>query len=137
MADNSTDTRGKPGTGGRIWIVDDEASVARFIGALLEVNGYRPVLFAGPQEVVAAFDDDAASADLLITDQTMPGMTGVALARALWKKRPDLPVILCSGFSEEVDEARALKAGFRGYLQKPLDTTKLLSLVGDVVGRRL
>ena len=123
-------------TSGRIWVVDDEESVARFIGALVEIKGHRPELFHDSAKVLEHFEQEPDSVDLVITDQTMPGMTGVELAKSLWAIRSDLPVILCSGFSEDVDSQRARILGFKGYLQKPLDTSQLLNLVGDVLAGR-
>lgn len=121
----------KFGLGQRIWIVDDEPAVARFLGELLEDWGYIVKLFNDPTEALSAFDMQKNDVDLLITDQTMPGLSGVALARQLHRLRPDLPIILCTGYSDEIDQSGFLRQGIRRYFTKPMSATELLKAVAD------
>lgn len=114
------------GMGQSIWVVDDEAAVVRYLGELLEDSGYRVRLFNSPTEVVAAFDKHPHDLDLLITDQTMPGLNGVALARRLHGVRPNLPVILCTGYSDGMDRSDVLRQGIRRYFSKPVPAPELL-----------
>ena len=114
------------GSGQLIWVVDDEPAVVRYFGELLEDVGYRVRLFNDPIEVLAAFETDKNEIDLLITDQTMPGLTGVALARQLHGVRPHLPIILCTGYSDGMDRAEVLKQGIRRYFTKPVPAHALL-----------
>jgi CheY-like chemotaxis protein len=72
------------------------------------------------REALARFRSDPDAFDLVITDQTMPEMAGDELARELLKIRPDLPIILCTGYSGTISEADARKIGIRAYLMKPL-----------------
>lgn len=115
--------------GSRILIVDDEKSVAKFIGGLLtSVNADVTIL----NNSLAAWDlfkQDPTAFDLLITDQTMPHLTGVELSTRVISLRPQLPIIMTSGYSENINEATALKMGISGFLHKPIDNTVLINTV--------
>jgi len=65
----------------------------------------------------------------MITDQTMPQLTGVELAQKVLALRPEFPVILCTGYSDQVDEAKARELGIRGYISKPMEINTLFNLV--------
>ncbi|MDO8773214.1 MAG: MASE3 domain-containing protein [Burkholderiaceae bacterium] len=119
------------GMGQRIWVVDDEPAVARYWGELLEETGYSVRLFNNPSQVLAAFEIKKNDVDLLITDQTMPGLSGVALALRLHSLRPDLPIILCTGYSDGVDRAEVLRHGIRRYFTKPVPAHELLKALAD------
>jgi YesN/AraC family two-component response regulator len=67
-----------------------------------------------------AFQNEPDRFDVVITDQTMPGMTGVDLAQRMLQIRPDLPIILCTGYSNLVNEAQAKACGIKGFAMKPL-----------------
>lgn len=123
----------EPTNGARVLVVDDEESVAAFIGELLDSRGYRVVVMTNSSAVLARFKDDPDAFDLVVMDQTMPYMTGLELAQALLDIRPELPVILCTGYSEEVDEARSKQLGIRGYLTKPLSVDELLGKVKELL----
>lgn len=103
-----------------ILFVDDEDSLARFGGEMLESLGYYPVVRMSATEAWQAFKIAPQRFDLLITDQTMPGMSGDMLARECQRLRPDLPIILCTGSDKTLsaDDARSL--GVTEYLLKPL-----------------
>jgi CheY-like chemotaxis protein len=70
--------------------------------------------------------------DLLITDQTMPDMTGATLAKEALKIRPDLPIILCTGYSETIDETAAKQIGIRHFFMKPVQITTLAQTVRQI-----
>jgi CheY-like chemotaxis protein len=110
---------------GRVLLVDDEASVRDFMRELLQGWGLEVTVAASPAEALAAFDADAARWDLVITDQTMPGMTGLDLARALLARRPGLPVILYSGHLDPVASRELEAAGVRELLAKPVEPALL------------
>ena len=114
---------------GHILVVDDEQSVARFLSDLLEGRGYDVTYLTSSRAAVTVFDTEPNGFDLLLTDQTMPEMSGIELARILIKKRPSLPVIICTGYSESVDESVLSEQGINGYITKPIDIPVLLSLV--------
>ena len=104
------------GHGEHVLFLDDEPAIAHAGRRLLERLGYRVSAYTSPQEALAAFRERPAEFDLLVSDLTMPGMTGVELARELRRLRPDLPVVLTSGYTSvpalegaglEVDELLA------------------------------
>lgn len=105
----------------RILFVDDEEMVAEMGGQILERQGYRVTALTSGWEALALFRHDPDAFDLVITDQTMPDITGLELAASLLKIRPQLPIILCTGFSRKVNREQALKAGISEFLHKPLD----------------
>ncbi len=109
-----------------IWVVDDEVAVTGFLTELLDGLGYRVRSFNDPADLLLAFRQNP-EADLVISDQTMPGLNGTDLAQALITLRPGLPVILCTGYSDDIDSAHAQTLGIHRYFTKPLDTSALLS----------
>ena len=119
------------GWGQCIWVVDDEPAVARYLGELLEGWGYSVRLFVEPFQVLAAFETGENDVDLLITDQTMPGLGGVALAQRLHSLRPNLPIILCTGNSYGIDRAELLRHGIHHYFTKPVSAHELLKALAE------
>lgn len=112
----------------RILIVDDEESVARFMGDLFDSRGGKVTILTDSQAALDLFRYDPMAFDLVITDQTMPGMSGIELARILLTMNPKLPVILCTGYSENVDQAKAHSLGIQGYISKPMEINTLFNL---------
>ncbi|WP_223904619.1 hybrid sensor histidine kinase/response regulator [Rhodoferax lithotrophicus] len=121
----------QPGLGQHIWVVDDEPTVVHYMGELLETAGYQIRLFTDPYQVVKAFKTSHAKVDLLITDQTMPGLNGVALTQQLLAWQPELPVILCSGYSDSISREEVLAAGIRRFYTKPVSAQILLNAVAE------
>jgi CheY-like chemotaxis protein len=119
------------GMGQHIWVVDDEPAVVRYMGELLEDWGYRVRLFSSPAAVLAAVEAGSHDVDLIITDQTMPGMSGLALAQQLHRLRPDLPIILCTGYSDGMVPADVLQNGIRRFFNKPVPAYELLEAVAQ------
>jgi len=103
-----------------ILFVDDEASLVQISCEMLSSLGYQVTGAQSSLEAFALFQKDPARFDLVITDQTMPQMTGVALAHELQKIRPEIPIILCTGFSESVDAAKVHGLNIRAFLLKPI-----------------
>ncbi len=110
---------------GRIMFVDDEKMLAEMGLRMLMSLGYDAVAVEDSREALALFKRDPHSFDLIITDQTMPYMTGYDLALQVLALRPDMPIILCTGYSETVTENMAVAAGIRMLLMKPLMRKKL------------
>lgn len=110
----------------RILVVDDEPAVRSVMKRMLEQLGHEVTALASPEEVLTAFRRAPESFTLLVTDQTMPGLTGMGLVRALRELRPGLPVVLCTGFSEDVDEAAAEQLAVV-LLHKPVSKKALAS----------
>ncbi|NOX08805.1 MAG: GAF domain-containing protein [Gammaproteobacteria bacterium] len=113
----------------RILIVDDEESVAGFMSDLFESRDGDVTVLTNSQSALRLFKQDPSAFDLVITDQTMPGLSGAELARSLLIIRPELPVILCTGYSENMDEEKARALGISGYINKPMNVNTLLSMV--------
>ena len=115
-----------------ILVVDDEQAVAGFLKELLTVSGYRVSLCHDGIEALEVFEREG-DIDLVITDQTMPKLTGAELAGRLLQRSPTLPIILCTGYSEEVDEGRARQLGIRGYMHKPVASRTLLGKIDELL----
>lgn len=105
---------------GTVMFVDDEISIVKWAKDMLEELGYMVVVFTNGLDALRAFRQDPKLFDVIVTDQTMPGMTGELLARQVMSICPGFPVILCSGFSYTMTEEKALAMGLRAYLTKPV-----------------
>lgn len=122
----------------RILVVDDEPALTLVLTKILERLGYQVECRTNGVEALEVFRDSLASApfELLVTDMTMPHLTGVDLAGELHRMVPDLPVIVCTGFSEQISEDRARGLGIQGFLTKPVVARELAELVRKVLDRR-
>jgi PAS domain S-box-containing protein len=118
---------------GCILFVDDEESIALLGKNALASLGYEVVVHLNSLEALAAFRSAPGRFDLVITDMTMPHMTGAVMAREMLKIRPDLPVILNTGFSEHINPETARKIGIREYLMKPVSVIELAQTVKRVI----
>ena len=117
----------------RILYVDDEKALADMSKIMLERHGYRVTLFTNSLEAVNIFTERPYAFDLVITDQTMPGMTGIDLARKMLQVRPDIPIILCTGYSSIVSAEEARTVGINGFVMKPL----VWSDIGGIIRKLL
>jgi PAS domain S-box-containing protein len=117
----------------RIFVVDDDLELVRMNQKILERLGYQVLVYAGSYEAFAAFQQEADAVDLLITDMTMPKMNGAELTQKVLALRPDLPVIIYTGFSELIDEEKARRIGARALLMKPLTKKELACAVRQVL----
>jgi len=91
--------------------------------------GYDVRAFMSPREALDLFCENPEAFDLVISDMTMPRMTGVELGKRIMETRPGIPVILCTGFSDLIDEQGAKDMGFSGLLAKPSGTCELRAAV--------
>lgn len=119
----------------RILFVDDEPAIARMALRVLERLGHKVQAFESATAALAAFAAAPRDFDVLVTDQTMPDMTGVELAREALQLRPDLPIVLSSGFSEGLDEAMVKENGIREFVAKPLVFLDLEKAIGRALAR--
>ncbi len=103
---------------------------------LLVRYGYDVMSYTDPLQALQAFESQPHRFDAIITDQTMPEMTGEHLARALRRIRPDIPIILCTGFSHVMDATKALRQGIDAFCMKPIDAQELLEKIEDVLASR-
>lgn len=124
------------GAGQHIWVVDDEPAVARYLGELLSDWGYSVRTFHDPGEALVAIEATPHQIDLLITDQTMPGMHGLQLAQLARYFKPELPVVLCTGNSDAIDAAEARDMGIRHIFSKPLPVRELVEALAQELATR-
>ncbi|MCP4044004.1 MAG: response regulator [Gammaproteobacteria bacterium] len=120
------------GQGEHILVVDDEPDLGDFIGDLLEYYGYQPTVLTSSKKALELFKEKPNDFAMVVTDQTMPGITGKILVKGLREIRPALPVILCTGFSEDIDTEDGDRRGIR-YLEKPVRAKSLIQAVGELL----
>ncbi len=123
----------KPRLQGRVLVADDEATVRELLRELLSGWGLDVVLAQSGVDALAAFAADPAAFDIVLTDQTMPGMTGLALAREVTRHRPELPVLLCTGFGEDLPDQDIAAAGIRCVARKPVEPVDLRARLGRLL----
>lgn len=104
----------------KILFVDDEEAIVRIVKQMLERLGYHVIVRTSSVEALEAFRAAPDNFDLVISDMTMPNMTGIQLLQKLKEIRPDIPVIICSGFSEQIDDEKARAMGINAYVMKPV-----------------
>ncbi len=109
----------------QILLVDDEGIVLNSVQRALERMGYTVAAEKDSETALDLFRNNPQGFDLIITDQTMPRLTGVELSEEAMRIRPDMPVILCTGFSEVISEQEAKKMGIKELLMKPATTKDL------------
>ena len=117
----------------RILIVDDEDQIVRMTQQMLKRLGYHVTARTSSIEALEAFRATPDKFDLVITDMTMPNMTGVHLTQKLIEIRSDIPVIICTGFSEKISEHKASAMGIRGYVMKPVVKSALAKKIREVL----
>lgn len=120
---------------GCILFVDDEEPLVRLGRESLEALGYEVVSSLSSVEALGLFQATPQRFDLVITDQTMPVMTGERLARELRRIRADIPIVLCTGFSPLIDAERAAALGISAFCLKPVDIQELARTIERVLGR--
>ncbi len=118
---------------GRILLVDDEEQVVQVTGQMLGNLGYQVTGRTSANEALALFTESSQAYDLLITDLTMPELTGVELSNRCKAIRPELPVILFTGYSEQFSKEAARQAGVNEYCTKPLSLRELASVVRRIL----
>jgi len=112
-----------------ILVVDDEEIIIQFTKEILEGLGYRVAVARDGVEAVNLFKEDPQKFDLMITDMTMPKMMGIELSRTVLQIRPDLPIILCTGHSDQVNADIASRVGIREYCMKPISGMEMARIV--------
>ena len=117
----------------RILFVDDEKIIVDISRRVLENLGYSVVAITDSEQALAVFREMPEMFDLVITDQTMPGLTGEELARELLQIRAELPIILCTGYSTIITEEKARALGIKAFALKPLTQKELARLIRKVL----
>jgi PAS domain S-box-containing protein len=116
-----------------IMLVDDEKAIRQIFEEFLTGHGYEVALFENGAAALNAFKSDPESADLVITDMTMPELTGDKLSEKILEIRPDMPIILWCGFSEDISEDTAVGMGIKKYIQKPVSPRDLLQSIRNIL----
>jgi PAS domain S-box-containing protein len=130
-SDKSGDT--VPGGRERIVLVDDEALITELLYVSLERLGYRVTSFTDSLEAASFFRQNKAEVDLVISDVTMPNMTGTELAREILALHPQMPIILITGYHESIDREKVLRLGVREFLHKPMKKKELAQVIRRVL----
>ncbi len=117
----------------RILLVDDDEAQVLSMQSMLKRIGHRVLSKTDPEAAIEVFRKNPARFDLVITDQTMPKLTGEQLAREILRLRPDLPIILCTGFSTKVDAGEAHAMGIRGFLMKPFSIREMAAAIDQAL----
>jgi CheY-like chemotaxis protein len=119
----------------RILLVDDEERLLEMAKRMLESLGYKVIAESSSVKALETFNSDPDQFDLIITDQSMPNISGSELAAEVLKARPDIPIILCSGFSSKVSAENADEKGISKYLDKPYTKNILSEAVREVLDK--
>ena len=123
------------GTGERILFVDDEAPITAMSGKMLERLGYKVKTKTSPVDALDLFLSKPDHFDLVLTDMTMPQMTGVKLSKKLKAIRPDIPVVICTGHSSLVNEEKAKLIGIDGYVKKPVVMKNIATILREILDK--
>ena len=100
---------------------------------MIESFGYEVTGSSNSLNAFELFKNNPARFDLVITDQTMPNLTGAELAEQMLAIQPDLPVILCTGYSGKIDKEKAREIGVRKFVAKPLSKNKIIRIIRQVL----
>ena len=122
-----------PGGSEHILVVDDEPPIARLGAELLNQLGYTVTMRTSSTEALALFKSDPYRFDLVLTDMTMPGLRGDQMALKMMRIRPNIPVVLCTGYSHSISAESALKKGIRAFAYKPVVKAKLAKTIRKVL----
>jgi CheY-like chemotaxis protein len=121
------------GQGEHVLCVDDEPALVELLRDQLQTLGYRVSAYVSPLEALSDFLAHPLDFDVLLTDFTMPGMSGADLAERILKVRPDLPVVMATGYGHVVTEERVRELGVRPLLQKPFSMAVLGEAIQDAL----
>jgi PAS domain S-box-containing protein len=116
-----------------ILFIDDESIIADMGKSMLTKLGYQVTTRTSSLEALTTFQNQPEEFDLVITDQTMPEMTGSDLARHMLQIRPEIPIILCTGYSSQITEENAMSYGIKGYAIKPIARKDIAALIRKVL----
>jgi DNA-binding NtrC family response regulator len=125
----SRQTTGQSLSGLTLMVVDDEKGMTSMLKDMLESQGATVTIFNDPLAALEVFKKDPEQFDLLITDESMPKLSGMHLSMQLLDLRPDFPIILCTGYSDHATAEAVAKIGIAGFMYKPLDTPRLIAQI--------
>ncbi len=118
---------------GNILVVDDEEIITAMLQAILQGLGYQTTLSNNSLEALSLIEQNPGLFDLIITDMTMPHLTGLELAQKILALKANLPIILCTGFSELINKEQARAIGIRAYLTKPVSVRELAMTMHQIL----
>lgn len=124
-----------PGNGESILLVDDELFLLDIVGEMIKSLGYSVQTVSQSRKALRLFQDDPAKFDLVIADQTMPQLTGIELAQKILQIEPRIPVILCTGFSNAIDQKITQTLGIKKMLFKPVTKENLGKVISQILKR--
>jgi len=127
--DSMADSRGYE----KILLVDDEVQITNMAKRLLERSGYCVEEETNSVNALEKFKSHPYQYDIVITDMKMPKMNGANLSKELLRIRPDIPIILCTGFSDEIDRKTAEDIGIRAFIMKPVSRQKLTETIRHIL----
>ncbi|MBV8534783.1 MAG: response regulator [Alphaproteobacteria bacterium] len=121
----------------RVLVVDDEALLAELAANVLRRAGYEVEAFTDPAAALGRLRGDPLAFDVIVTDQTMPGMTGLEFVEQLRRLRADVPIIICTGHVPELEKNGGLPAGIRHVLRKPYSPVDLTAMIREALAEAL
>jgi len=116
----------------RVLIVDDEELMAEYLSDLLLSVDCETTVFLDSQAALEFFKPRLNDYDLVVSDISMPVLNGERLAEEILNMRPDMPVVLCSGYAPHTDKNELLNMGIKEFIPKPIDSSKLLQIVDEL-----
>jgi len=119
----------------KILVVDDDRDITEIEQLMLEEQGYKVTKYTSSEEALTEFSSSPYKYDLIITDMTMPGMTGDKPAQKILEIRKDTPIILCTGFNDQINEDKAEAMGIRAFLIKPVRKKELCRTIRSVLDK--
>lgn len=129
----AADARALPTGMEHILFVDDEPAITKMASQMLRRLNYRVTHLTSSIEALALFREQASQFDLVITDFTMPHLTGPKLAAEIMAVRPEIPIVLCTGYSGEISEPKAEEMGIKAFILKPISKSILANTVRKVL----
>ncbi len=119
----------------RVMVVDDEEAIRQSHCVYLQSQGYQVDTFSNGMDALKEFKADSRKFNLIITDMTMPELTGDKFAEKILKIEPQMPIILCTGYSDTMTENRAKTLGIKKFVQKPISNQELVVLIREILDK--
>jgi len=120
----------------QILLVDDEKTSVDIMQGMLEKFGYKVTARTSSLEALEAFRNNPKAFDLIITDMSMPNMSGDDLAKKIMRIDPEIPIILCTGFSDKIDEVKAKGIGINSFVMKPIVMSDMVKTIRDILNKK-
>ncbi len=133
---DAVEARPVPGGSETMLLIDDEEGLLKAQRKIFERLGYDVEIRSSSVEALEAFKSNPQRYDIVITDQTMPKLTGAQLAKEFIALRPDIPIILCTGFSDVITEEEAKSIGIKEFIMKPIVISEIACKVREVLGQK-